>query len=103
MFLGAPQMLHYKKKGSVSGLHFTNQDCVIRDNNGKSYLKFPHFHGDYLPIGYVSGSLKEVRVRPYYSDFLVIVLSVHCDARTRGKRSKTTGGVEYQAYGTIES
>ena len=23
-------------------------------------------------IGYVSGSLKEVRVRPYYSDFLVI-------------------------------
>ena len=66
-FLGAPQMPHYKKKGSVSGLHFTNQDCVIRDNNGKSYLKFPHFHGDYLPIGYVSGSLKEVRVRPYYS------------------------------------
>ena len=73
MFLGAPQMPHYKKKGSVSGLHFTNQDCVIRDNNGKCYLKFPHFHGDYLPIGYVSGSLKEVRVRPYYSDFLVIV------------------------------
>lgn len=71
-FLGAPQMPQYKKKGSVSGLHFTNQDCVIRDNNGKSYLKFPHFHGDYLPIGYVSGSLKEVRVRPYYSDFLVI-------------------------------
>ena len=72
MFLGAPQMPHYKKKGSVSGLHFANQDCAIRDNNGKSYLKFPHFHGDYLPIGYVSGSLKEVRVRPYYSDFLVI-------------------------------
>lgn len=72
MFLGAPQMPHYKKKGSVSGLHFTNQDCVIRDNNGKCYLKFPYFHGDYLPIGYVSGSLKEVRVRPYYSDFLVI-------------------------------
>ena len=160
MFLGVPQMPHYKKKGSVSGLHFANQDCAIRDNNGKSYLKFPHFHGDYLPIGYVSGSLKEVRVRPYYSDFLVIcvyetestellpengnvcgidfgisnivalVSNTQKCMRYKGgalkaqnqwynkqrsyyqsiamqgheaKEAKHPGGVEYQAYGTIES
>ena len=71
-FLGFPQMPRYKKKASVSGLHFTNQDCVIYNQNGKFYLKFPHIHGEYLPIGYVSGSLKEVRVKPYYGNFLVI-------------------------------
>ena len=71
-FLGSPQMPRYKKKASVSGLHFTNQDCVIYNQNGKFYLKFPHIHGEYLPIGYVSGSLKEVRIKPYYGNFLVI-------------------------------
>lgn len=71
-FLGAPKMPRYKKKKTVSGFCFSNQDCVIYNQNGKFYLKFPHFNGEYLPIGYVSGTLKEVRVKPYYGDFLVI-------------------------------
>lgn len=71
-YLGKPQMPHYKKKASVSGLHFTNQDCVIYQEDGKHYLKFPRFRGTYLPVGHVIGALKEVRVKPYYGNFLVI-------------------------------
>lgn len=71
-YLGKPQMPHYKKKASVSGLHFTNQDCVIYQEDGKHYLKFPRFRGTYLPVGHVTGALKEVRVKPYYGNFLVI-------------------------------
>lgn len=80
-YLNMPKMPCYKKKASVSGLHFTNQDCVIYQKDGRHYLKFPCFHGAYLQVGHVSGTLKEVRVKPYYGNFLVICVYETADIK----------------------
>ena len=71
-FLGRPKMPHYKKKNNISSFTFTNQDCYVLEHNGKNLLKFPAIRGHYLPVGPVPGTLKQVEVKPYYSEFLVI-------------------------------
>lgn len=71
-FLGKPKMPHYKKKNSISSFTFTNQDCYVLEHNGENLLKFPAIRGHYLPVGPVFGTLKQVEVKPYYSEFLVI-------------------------------
>ena len=40
----------------------------------RNLLKFPAARGHYLPVGPVSGRLKQVEVKPYYGDFLVICI-----------------------------
>lgn len=72
LFLGRPKMPHYKKKKTASSFIFTNQDCRVMEKDGQSLLKFPKIKGQYLPIGPVHGRLKQVEVKPYYRDFLVI-------------------------------
>ena len=71
-FLGHPKMPHYKRKKSLSSFSFTNQDCHVLGQDGKNLLKFPASRGHYLPVGPVSGTLKQVEVKPYYNEFLVI-------------------------------
>lgn len=71
-YLGKPKMPHYKKKKSLSSFRLTNQDCYIFEQNGKNFLKLPLLRGYFMPIGPVSGRLKQVEVKPYYNDFLVI-------------------------------
>ena len=73
-YLGRPKMPHYKRKKSLSSFTFTNQDCYVLEQGNKNLLKFPAVRGHYLPIGPVSGRLKQVEVKPYYSEFLVICI-----------------------------
>ena len=44
------------------------------EQGNKNLLKFPAVRGHYLPIGPVSGRLKQVEVKPYYGEFLVICI-----------------------------
>lgn len=67
-------MPHYKRKKSLSSFTFTNQDCYVLEQGNKNLLKFPAVRGHYLPIGPVSGRLKQVEVKPYYGEFLVICI-----------------------------
>ena len=71
-YLGCPRMPHYKKKGSLSSFVFTNQDCRVLGKDGRSFLKFPSVRGCLLPLGPVPGRLKQVEVKPYYGEFLVL-------------------------------
>lgn len=73
-YLGQPKMPHYKRKKSLSSFTFTNQDCYVLEQGNKNLLKFPAVRGHYLPIGPVSGRLKQVEVKPYYGEFLVICI-----------------------------
>lgn len=73
-YLGRPKMPHYKRKKSLSSFTFTNQDCYVLEQGNKNLLKFPAVRGHYLPIGPVSGRLKQVEVKPYYGEFLVICI-----------------------------
>ena len=73
-YLGRPKMPHYKRKKSLSSFSFTNQDCYVLEQGNKNLLKFPAVRGHYLPIGPVSGRLKQVEVKPYYGEFLVICI-----------------------------
>lgn len=73
-YLGRPKMPHYKRKKSLSSFTFTNQDCYVLEQGNKNLLKFPAVRGHYLPIGPVSGRLKQVEVKPYYDEFLVICI-----------------------------
>ena len=70
-YLGRPKMPHYKRKKSLSSFTFTNQ---VLEQGNKNLLKFPVVRGHYLPIGPVSGRLKQVEVKPYYGEFLVICI-----------------------------
>ena len=73
-YLGRPKMPHYKRKKSLSSFTFTNQDCYVLEHGNKNLLKFPAVRGHYLPIGPVFGRLKQVEVKPYYGEFLVICI-----------------------------
>ena len=73
-YLGRPKMPHYKRKKSLSSFTFTNQDCYVLEQGNKNLLKFPAVRGHYLPIGPVFGRLKQVEVKPYYGEFLVICI-----------------------------
>ena len=73
-YLCRPKMPHYKRKKSLSSFTFTNQDCYVLEQGNKNLLKFPAVRGHYLPIGPVSGRLKQVEVKPYYGEFLVICI-----------------------------
>lgn len=90
-YLGVPKIPHYKKKGAVSGLCFTNQDCVIYQKDQKQYLKFPYFPYAYFPLGCVSGALKEVRVKPYYGDFLIVCTFETADVEELPDSQKACG------------
>lgn len=78
-FTGKPKMPGYGKKGSMRHMTFTNQECVIRRSGKGCFLKFPltreTFRIQALPE---TARLKEVKVRPYYSD-LEILYTYECE------------------------
>lgn len=72
-FSGAPNMPKYKKS-DLALLKFTNQDCVIY-NKESVYLKFPKTK-ETLRLYELPNDvkLKEVQVKPFYNDFMVLVI-----------------------------
>ncbi|MGN0168172.1 MAG: RNA-guided endonuclease InsQ/TnpB family protein [Acetatifactor sp.] len=71
-FTGKPNIPGYHKKGGLSTITFTNQDCVVHSKGGTSYLKFPGTK-EKLDLGTcpIDGRLKEVKAKPYHNIFIV--------------------------------
>ena len=69
--LGRPKLPHYKRKGGRCTAVFSNQECVFKDGG---LLKFPRTELR-LHIGPVSGTLKEVKCKPYYDGYRVFVIT----------------------------
>ena len=71
-FTGKPNIPGYHKKGGLSTIIFTNQDCVVYSNDDVSYMKFPGTK-ERLNMGKcsVDGHLKEVKAKPYHNIFVV--------------------------------
>ena len=68
-YLGKPKMPHYKKKRSISTITFSNQGCKIKEGNILRFaLTNETIHLPYRP----EGRLKEVKVKPYYGDLLLV-------------------------------
>lgn len=71
-FMGKPNIPGYHKKGGLSTITFTNQDCVVYSNDDTAYMKFPGTK-ERLNMGKcpVDGRLKEVKAKPYHNIFIV--------------------------------
>lgn len=71
-FAGKPNIPGYHKKGGLSTIIFTNQDCVVYSNDDASYMKFPGTK-EKLDLGKCpfEGRLKEVKAKPYHNIFIV--------------------------------
>ena len=75
-FLGKPKMPRYKKS-EISMVKFTNQDCILRNHE----LKFPKTKLTLsLPLDDTC-ILKEVQIKPYYNQFIVLV--IYCKERVK--------------------
>lgn len=69
-FYGRPNMPHYKKKNSISTITYTNQGCKIKKEN---ILRFALTNETIcLPYQPLDGRLKEVKVKSYYGDLLLL-------------------------------
>lgn len=67
-FTGKPQMPHYLKSDKTT-CYITNQDAVYKDG----YLKLPLIKTRMcLPRIPENAVLKEVKIKPYYNDFLIL-------------------------------
>lgn len=51
LFSGAPKLPGYKRKGGHTAVMVTNQDCVIKNDNGRSYAYLPYIKKKPLCIG----------------------------------------------------
>ena len=71
-FMGKPNIPGYHRKGGLSTITFTNQDCVVYSNDDAAYMKFPGTK-ERLNMGKcpVDGRLKEVKAKPYHNIFIV--------------------------------
>ena len=72
IFMGKPNIPGYHRKGGLSTITFTNQDCVLYSGDDTSYMKFPGTK-ERLNVGKcpVDGRLKEVKAKPYHNIFIV--------------------------------
>lgn len=74
-FLGKPKMPGYLKYGKLKTFSYTNQDCIIKTTDIGKILKFPKtkcvLRLSDMPD---TAILKEVQVKPYYGNFLVICI-----------------------------
>ena len=70
--MGKPNIPGYHRKGGLSTITFTNQDCVLYSGDDTSYMKFPGTK-ERLNVGKcpVDGRLKEVKAKPYHNIFIV--------------------------------
>lgn len=69
LFTSMPRMPGYKKSGASTTTIFTNQVCVIKDDE---WLKLPHIK-DLVFVGkdQIVGLLKEVRIKPHFVGFTI--------------------------------
>lgn len=67
-FLGRPNMPHYAKNEHVTA-YLTNQDAVCREGELKLPLTRIRFH---LPAVTDGWTLKEVKIKPYYDEYLML-------------------------------
>lgn len=67
-FTGVPKLPDYKKSGGVSTVEFTNQDCVVKEQNDRFFVKFPYTN-EVCQIKKTSGKLKSVTLKPYFDVF----------------------------------
>ena len=73
-FTGRPKLPGYCKSDYIS-FDITNQDAVIYEEDGFSYLKLPKTKIK-LNLGNLElGTLKEVTIKPYYDTFKVCIIS----------------------------
>ena len=85
-FLGKPKMPNYKQS-EISMVKFTNQDCVLRDG----VLKFPKTDIT-LSLPNIDGNLQEVQIKPYYNNFIVLV--VYGKERVKKSTGKYICGID---------
>ena len=85
-FLGKPKMPNYKQS-EISMVKFTNQDCVLRDG----ILKFPKTNIT-LSLPNIDGNLQEVQIKPYYGNFIVLV--VYGKERVKKSAGKYICGID---------
>lgn len=74
-YLGKPKMPHYKKSSGYKTCPYTNQDmCLYPSPMGGSDLKFPGMK-ERMHLSHISpeSRLKEVKIRPYYGRYLLIL------------------------------
>lgn len=71
-YTGRPRMPRYKKPGGMATYAITNQDAVIYEKDGSSWLKLPHTK-ERLELGVLPAGAKlaECRVKPFYGRFIV--------------------------------
>ena len=77
-FTGRPKIPNYYKSDYIS-FDITNQDAVIYEEDGFSYLKLPKTKTK-LNLGkLIIHTLKEVTIKPYYDTFKVCIVSEEDD------------------------
>lgn len=79
LFTGKPKMPGYTKNNEFEVV-YTNQDCVIYYDGDKAFLKFP-LTKIRLRLGILPDDvkLKEVKVIPYYGNYMVITILESAD------------------------
>ena len=92
-FTGRPKMPGYTRADHRT-VTMTNQDCVIYEtDDGKKYLKLPKTK-ERLNIRIPEDAvLKEVKIRPYYSDY-EIILVYEQERETEECRGTYAGGID---------
>lgn len=72
-FTGRPKMPKYMKQDSLNTIVFTNQDCVLYTDNGRSRLKFPKTGASVFGVTHPEGGrLMEVRLKPFHGRILLL-------------------------------
>lgn len=72
-FLGCPKMPGYRKPGNLPTIAFTNQDCVLYTQDGRSRLKFPKTKASVTGvIPPEKGRLMEVRLKAHHGRILLL-------------------------------
>lgn len=67
-FTGIPKLPNYKKPGGMSTVYFTNQDCVVKEQDNIFFVKFPYTE-EVCQIKKTQGRLKSVTLKPYFDVF----------------------------------
>lgn len=100
-YTGKPQIPKYKKS-DLSMVKFTNQDCIIYYEDNKTYLKFPKTKEIILlPHVNKNVTLKEVQVKPYYDNFLVITIFETNKINTNTNDLVYSCGIDFGVNNTV--
>jgi len=76
-FTGRPKLPKYKHKTrGRSNIYFTNQNCSLKEDSLKeeNYIQFPKEFNKYLLKTKISGDIKQVRIKPLGSRYLIEIV-----------------------------